>query len=194
MLAFYTDSSNKNLILANLLAYSKQSRLSGSFVSYPNSLLIAISPAPKLDQKINLSNLNKNFKHLDMSVSEALFSNVAATVIGGLILTIILSEKNHWKEFLSDFRLSIMISLSLLSNEIKTFLLSGSFISIFNPVSKISMTWTVRFSYAICGAIIVIGLLLGVNHFVTFLLGGSIVVAVEVPYRMLMSNLKIATR
>lgn len=120
-----------------------------------------------------------------MSTTEVFFSNVAVTVICGLILAIILSAKNHWKEFLSDLKLSIMISLSLLSNEIRTILLSESFNSVFNPLSKIIMAWTVRFSYIICGAIIVIGLLLGVNPFVTVLLGGSIVAAVEVPYRLL---------
>ncbi|QIH34801.1 hypothetical protein [Sphingobacterium sp. DR205] len=127
-----------------------------------------------------------------MSTTEVFFSNVAVTVIGGLILAIILSAKNHWKEFLSDLKLSIMISLSLLSNEIRTFLLSESFISVFNPVSKIIMAWTVRLSQAICGAVMVIGFLLHANPYYTVLLGISIVVAVEVPYRMLMSDLKKA--
>ncbi len=120
-----------------------------------------------------------------MNMSKDFISNVAATVIGGLILAIILSEKNHWKGFLSDLKFAIVISLTLLSNEIRTILLSESFNSVFNPLSKIIMAWTVRFSYIICGAIIVIGLLLGVNPFVTVLLGGSIVAAVEVPYRLL---------
>ncbi len=125
-----------------------------------------------------------------MSTTEVFFSNVAATVIGGLVLAIIKSEKNHWKEFLSDLKLSIIISLSLLSNEIRTFLLSESFISVFNPVSKIIMAWTVRLSQAICGAIIVIGLLIHANPYYTLLLGIAVVVAVEVPYRMLMGDLK----
>ncbi len=125
-----------------------------------------------------------------MSTTEVFFSNVAATVIGGLIIAIIQTERNHWKEFLSDLKLSIMISLSLLSNEIRIFLLSESFISVFNPVSKIIMAWTVRLSHVICGIVIAIGWLLGVNSFFTILLGISVVVAVEVPYRMLMSDLK----
>lgn len=120
-----------------------------------------------------------------MNTLEVFISNVAAAVTGGLILAIIQSEKNHLKAFLSNLKFSIMISLALLSNETKNVLLSENFISVFNHVSKIIMACTVRFSYAICGAIIVIGLLLGVNPFFTVLLGGSIVAAVEVPYRLL---------
>ncbi|MCS4168547.1 putative membrane protein [Sphingobacterium sp. BIGb0116] len=120
-----------------------------------------------------------------MNTSQELISGIVATVIGGLILAIILSGTDHLKALFSNLKLSTMISLSLLSNEIKTILLSESFVSVFNPVSKIVMRWTVRFSYVICGMVIILGCLLGENLFFTVLLGGSIVVAVEVPYRML---------
>lgn len=128
-----------------------------------------------------------------MNTSQELISSIEATVIGGLILAIILSGTDHLKALLSNLKLSTMISLSLLSKEIKTILLSESFVSVFNPVSKIVMQWTVRFSYVICGMVIIIGWLLGINPFFIVLLGGSIVVAVEVPYKMLMSDLKKAT-
>ncbi|WP_312744150.1 hypothetical protein [Sphingobacterium multivorum] len=128
-----------------------------------------------------------------MNTSQELISGIEATVIGGLILAIILSGTDHLKALLSNFKLSTMISLSLLSKEIKTILLSEGFVSVFNPVSKIVMQWTVRFSYVICGMVIIIGWLLGINPFFIVLLGGSIVVAVEVPYKMLMSDLKKAT-
>jgi|GEM_PF-1614075 hypothetical protein len=127
-----------------------------------------------------------------MNTSQELISGIEATVIGGLILAIILSGTDYLKALLSNLKLSIMISLSLLSKEIKTILLSESFVSVFNPVSKIVMQWTVKFSYVICGMVIIIGWLLGENPFFTVLLGGSIVVAVEIPYRMLMSDLKKA--
>jgi len=120
-----------------------------------------------------------------MNTSQELISSIEATVIGGLILAIILSGTDHLKALLSNLKLSTMISLSLLSKEIKTILLSEGFVSVFNPVSKIVMQWTVRFSYVICGMVIIIGCLLGVNLFFTVLLAGSIVAAVEVPYRML---------
>ena len=125
-----------------------------------------------------------------MSTTEVFISNVAAAVTGGLILAIIESKKNHLKALLSNLKFSIKIFLASLSNETKTLLLSQSFISVFNPVSKFIMGWTVRLSQAICGVIIVIGWLLHTNPYHTFLLGISIVVAVEVPYRMLMSDLK----
>lgn len=127
-----------------------------------------------------------------MNTSQELISGIEATVIGGLILAIILSGTDYLKALLSNLKLSTMISLSLLSKEIKTILLSESFVSVFNPVSKIVMQWTVKFSYVICGMVIILGWLLGENPFFTFLLGGSIVVAVEIPYRMLMSDLKKA--
>lgn len=127
-----------------------------------------------------------------MSITEIFISNVAAAVTAGLILVIIELEKNHLKSLLSNLKLSTMISLSLLSNQIKAILLSESFVSVFNPVSKIVMQWTVRFSYVVCGMVIIIGWLLGINPFFTVLLGGSIVVAVEVPYKMLMNDLKKA--
>lgn len=127
-----------------------------------------------------------------MNTSQELISSIEATVIGGLILAIILSGTDHLKALLSNFKLSTMISLSLLSKEIKTILLSEGFVSVFNPVSQIVMQWTVRFSYVICGMVIIIGWLLGINPFFIVLLGGSIVVAVEVPYKMLMSDLKKA--
>lgn len=129
-----------------------------------------------------------------MNISKDLILNITATVIGGLILAIILPEKKHWKGFLSDLKLSIVISLSLLSNEIKTILLSESFISVFNPISKIIMAWTVRLSHVICGAVVVMGLLLQANPYCTVILGVSIVIAVEVPYRMLMTDLKVAAQ
>lgn len=128
-----------------------------------------------------------------MNTSQELISGIEAAVIGGLILAIILSGTDHLKSLLSNLKLSTMISLSLLSKEIKTILLSESFVSVFNPVSKIVMQWTVRFSYVICGMVIIIGWLLGINPFFIVLLGGSIVVAVEVPYKMLMNDLKKAT-
>jgi hypothetical protein len=127
-----------------------------------------------------------------MNTSQELISGIEATVIGGLILAIILSGTDHLKALLSNLKLSTMISLSLLSKEIKTILLSESFVSVFIPFSKIVMQWTVKFSYVICGMVIIIGWLLGENPFFTVLLGGSIVVAVEIPYRMLMSDLKKA--
>lgn len=129
-----------------------------------------------------------------MKTTQDFTSGIVATVIGGLILAVILSGTDHLKAFLSNLKLSTLISLSLISNEIKTILLSESFVSFFNPISKIIMQWTVRLSHVICGMVIVIGWLLGVNPFFTILLGVSVVVAVEVPYRMLMSDLKIATR